>query len=208
MGQRRWPDFSRRAAPRDASLSYLPFFAYLLAELLDVEDRLTDAEDAYDLDRLRLAECRRERQKATAVLRRSQDRARRFLAAYSGCRGGRDLAPPGSTPRSGPALILHVRRTLAILGALERAAPPQDPAVSFDPGAVALGLEAGLGKLDSENLEIEDARAAADASRCRADDAVAGYDRLVPWVARGLESFCHLAGEPELADRIRSYGRR
>ncbi len=197
---------SRRPAAPDGC-SYRPVFDHLLAELVAVERRLGEGEDAYDLARLQLSERRQSRLSAQVELHTRESRIRRFVRATSLYRGGVELRAAGSTPKGGTALVMQVRGTLELLRMLERHSDP-DAVIILDPAVLAGELETVLDKFRSEDARLDDARFAANSRRAKADEAIAEYDRVVPWVARGFESYCQLAGEEELADRVRRIARR
>ena len=69
-------------------------------------------------------------------------------------------------------------------------------------------LESDLGILDAIRVDLDKARKAVNETVIERNKAIEEYDRVFPWVARALESYFRLAGETDLANRIRTSVRR
>ena len=77
----------------------------------------------------------------------------------------------------------------------------------IDPAAVAAGLRAKVERLRQVLADLRVLRREAQASRKVKNRALAAHQPTYLSIARALESFYRLAGEDELADRIRSSSR-
>ncbi len=196
----------RPAAPCGATFSYRSVLDHLNGELVVVEHRLAETEDAYADDRLRPSCLRQQRDEAASDLYDHQHPTHRLLVSLY--RDRRHAALTRPTPRAAPALARQVRVTLSLLRHLECHPPASIAGVEINPPALANALKPRLEKLEALCDALIAACVAVDASRERADLAIATADRVVTWVAHSLEGLYRLAGLDELADRIRVCVRR
>ncbi len=192
------------AARSEAGFSYRPIVGHLDGELLTVERRLAEAEDAYGLAQLQPPALRRQRDQQVFELYEYYDSIRRLLAAVFSRRYGTGIADP--VPRAAQPLIRHVRLTSSLLRSLKRDSPAL-AGVELDPGALAGELEPRADRLEAVCEALEDAGVAVGLDRESADQALAEAGRVVSWVARSLEGLYRLAGLDELADRIQASAR-
>ncbi len=135
---------------------------------------------------------------------------RRTLAGVFGPERGFELAAvEGTTPRRLSRLVDQVDQTVKLLREPEIELPTvvvDGVEVTLD--TMATSLESGLQNLDGVRGQLETARKAVNETVIARNKAIEEYDRVFPWVARALESYFRLAGEIELANRIRTSVRR
>ena len=199
----------RTAAPGEEGFSYRPVIAHLHAELAAVEQELTAAEDGLADRKSRCSGLRQDQADAACRLYRRQDRTRKLLLALPDGRhhlkhAGLAAAPP----QAAPLLIRHAARMVDLLRKLERTAPQPTAGLTLDYRDLADNLTADLDKLRAAFVDVEEARPDVTISRWRANEAIAEADHVLPCVARILENLSRLAGQQDLADRVRSAARR
>ena len=78
--------------------------------------------------------------------------------------------------------------------------------ISF--GDVATGLETRLLEFRAQRAALDRARKGVGESKVLLDRALDEFRGSFPWIAQALEAFARMAGERELADRIRTSIRR
>ena len=140
----------------------------------------------------------------------------RFLKARHGLEGlfGTSqgfpmLAVAGETPRDPTGLVHQVRETVDFLLQPKVARPSLDLAgfqIDLEATAAQLGGEAD--ELDGVLTDLDRARKDADVTRQAKNEAIDRFDAVFLWVGRALESYFHLAGMHELAERVRPSARR
>ncbi len=119
-------------------------------------------------------------------------------------RGFEVLAVDGETPRDPTGLINQVRSTVTFLEKPKVKLPSVELAgVAIDLSAMAIQLTAGADDLEAVLSALDRERKNAEATRKAKNDALAEFDRRYLWIGRGLETYFHLAGLHELAERVR-----
>ncbi len=131
-------------------------------------------------------------------------KARHGLESFFGARRAFPmLAVDGETPRDPMGLVHQVRETVDFLGQPKIALPTLDlDGVQLDLTAIATQLGDGANELEAVVGELERARKQAQMSRQAKNEAIDRFDDVFLWVARALESYFHLAGMHELAERV------
>ncbi len=197
-------------ARSDGAFSYQPYFDHVDEELAAIEHELTVANDAHVRNLIKIADYRRQSEELTADVYDKQVAARQVLVGAYG--SGRDFAlaaTSGKTPRFSETLADQVDQTVKLL----RKPPVAEPrkrirGVEVDLEEMADDLEDSLEQLLVARTHFQDTRKKADGTRAVTKAAKKQFDASFPWLAGGQESFFRLAGERELADRIRTSTRR
>ena len=203
----------RRSLPPPAEgepgFTYQGLFDLLDEELATVQQGLVEAEDDHLRKKIQVAQLRTTGEDLTATLYDQQVAARRAIAAAFGTdRSFEVAAVSGDTPRELWGLVDQVDQTVKIL---------QEPAAELPEviveGGVNLAtfadqLHIGLRELRKTGAGLERARKAAGESLIVRNQAIAEFNAVFPPVARTLEGLFRLAGENELAERIRTSARR
>ncbi len=137
-------------------------------------------------------------------------KARHGLEGLFGTRQGFPmLAVAGETPRDPRGLVNQVRETVDFLQKPKVELPPLDlDGFQIDLSATATQLKGEADELDQVLAELDRARKDAEVSRQAKNDAIDQFDDVFLWVGRALESYFHLAGMHELAERVRPSTRR
>ncbi len=204
------PVAQRLVAQSDGAFSYQPYFDHVDEELAAIEHVLTVANDAHVCNLVKIADYRRQSEELTADVYDKQVAARQLLIGAYG--SGRDFelaAASGKTPRFSETLAHQVDQTVKLLRRPQVTEPRKRIAgARLDFEEMAEDLEGSLEQLLDARTHFQDTRKAADGTRAVTNAAKKQFDASFPWLARGLESFFRLAGEPELADRIRTSTRR
>ncbi len=206
----RRPAFDNAFPDGTEAVSYRAQFDHLDQELVIVGDGLRSAEDEHVRRKVVVAQVQRRSDEDTAKLFSQQTSARQVLAGLYGSEYNFELAAiSGKTPQSSGTLAEQVDQTVKLLRAPVAAEPAKKvTGVTFDFEAVAAGLEDGLVEVRGTRAGLKRARKSADKALVAKQGAMDEYDLVFPWVARTLESLFRLAGEHELADRIRRSLRR
>ena len=193
----------------EPAFDYRLHIEHLVAQLDSAGDDAVVAEDQHSRQQIRVSRSKLERDDV------AKDGYGQLVAARGGLeslyeRGGFELAfVSGKTPTVPDQLQEQLGQTVKLL---------QQPAV--EPGELrAQGFSADFGEvadgLESRRLELRDAIDGLDAERKVAEGTLVAKQkaidvlrRTVLWVGRTAEGLFHLAGEEELADRIRTSTRR
>ena len=198
------------ASPEGGSYSSKPHFDFLDGELATLEHRLVAADDDHTRNLVRLADLRRRSEEGTADVYEKQISARRVLAGTFG--PGRDFelaAIEGKTPQLWETLVGQVDQTAKLLREPVAAKPSQKiRGVELDFEEMAGDLEGSLERLVEVRTELQRTQKAADGTLVALNAARSAFDATFPWVAGNVESLFRLAGERELADRVRTSRRR
>ncbi len=192
------------------ALNYRAHFDHLDQELAIVEDGLRSAEDRHVRRKVAVSQLKRQSDELTAKLYSQQTSARQVLAGLYGSEYNFELAAiSGKTPQNAGTLAEQVDQSVKLLRQPEAAEPAKKvPGVTFNFEEVATGLEDGLEELRSTSSSLKQARKSADKALVAKQGAMDEYDLVFPWVAHALEGLFRMAGEDELADRIRRSLRR
>ncbi len=190
----------------DMEFSYQVMFDHMGAYLADVTTRLVEAEDQHVHQLTNVSHLRSRRNDETADVYDKQTAARGILASVH-----KDqtfaVAVAGNTPPLSKALAEQVDQTVKFLRNSLGDSPAKKVA-GVDFQAMATDLETGHGRLIQARAELAEAKKVADATRQVTYRAIEAFDDLFLWVARSLEGLFRLAGEKELADRVRTSARR
>lgn len=192
------------------AFSSQPHFDLMDAELAKLDRDLVAADDDHTRNLVRIVDLRRESEELTADVYDKQVSARRVLAGIYGSDRDFELAAiEGATPQFSEALAGQVDQTVKLLREPVAAEPSKKiRGVDLDRVEMAEDLETSLGRLLAARTQLQRTRKAADGTLVVLNAAKQGFDRTFPWVAGNLESLFRLAGEVDLADRIRTSTRR
>ncbi|MEM7586566.1 MAG: hypothetical protein AAF560_24470 [Acidobacteriota bacterium] len=188
------------------TFSYRSQFDHMIEELARVETEMITREDQHLRLQVRIAKKRTKYEELTGTLYNKQVAARRVLGGLFGPENGFTLAATsGATPRDVQILAGQVDQSLKLLRNPEDPMPEVKIAgVTLDFTAMADDLEGTLAVLRASFANHERLKKEADATRARTNAAITECNRVLPLVANSLESAFRLAGETELADRIRT----
>jgi len=200
----------RPASKNAGTSSYQAHFDHMDAELATIQRELVRAEDAHVRMLIRIRQLRRQSQELTTEVYDKQTSARQILTGLYGSEHDFELAATsGNTPQVPQTLAEQVDQTVKLLRDPEGAEPKKKVAgVAVDNGDMADDLEASLERLATSRTDYQRTKKKADGTRQELRAALAEVDKTFPWVAANLESLFRLAGERELADRIRTSRRR
>ncbi len=190
--------------------SYRSVFDDLWRDLQSIHDELSAAKDQHVRMLVRVDGLRRLSREVGQVLYKALVTARRILGgAYTPDLSFQVAAVSGETPRVGADLDAQADQTVKILRHPE-----------LEPGTIeADGVEINFSRM-ADGLENKlEAFRRVQQSRRRAlktlgetkvvkDQAIDYCRGLLPWVSQTLEGYFRIAGEPELAERIRTSTRK
>ncbi len=193
-----------------ASFSYQSQFDHMDRELSTIENGLITAEDRHVRKQVQIEKLRQQSKTFTTELYRKQTSARAVLTGLYGTDHGFELgALTGKTPQVAHSLIQQVDQTIKLLRHPELPLPPPIIAgVAPDFTLLADDLEAALTSLETSRIEYQQTLKEADQTRSLTQAAITACDRIFQPVVSSLESTFRLAGETELASRIRTSSRR
>ncbi len=198
------------AAEGDPGFTYRTVFEHLRLDLESIRERLAAARDQHVRMLVRAAGLRRRVHELATELYNRQVAARRILSGvFEPGRSFEVAAASGKTPRVAAVLEQQAGQTVKVLRQPEvDLGPIQADGVQIDLGQMADGLETRIEALREARNGREQTRKALGETKVLKDQAIEYCDGLLPWVGRTLESYCRIAGEPELAERIRTSTRR
>lgn len=198
------------ATPDGGVFSCKPHFDLMDGELVTLDRGLVAADDAHTRNLVRIVELRKESEDLTADVYEKQVSARRVLSGTYGSGHDFELAAiEGATPQFSETLAGQVDQTVKLLREPAAAEPSKKiRGVELDREEMAEDLKENLGKLLDARTQLQRTRKAADGTLVELKAARKRFDKTFPWVAGNLESLFRLAGEFELADRIRTSTRR
>ncbi len=202
-------DDQRPASP-ETGFSYPSMFDHMDSELAKVHSGLVQAEDRHVRQLAEILQLRRRRDQGVTDTYGKQTAARGILASLYGKERGFEVAAvSGKTPVLSRTLAEQVDQTVKFLRNPQGEVPSSKVGgVGVDFQAMAGDLESGKTQLIEVRAELVKARKKADATRQTTKLAIKEFDRVFLWIARSLEGLFRLAGEDELADRIRTSLRR
>ena len=188
---------------------YRKHMQHLVHQLnLAVDDTVT-AEDTHSAQLIRVSRAKTERDEIVNVSYEKLVWVRDGLESLYK-RGGFELAfVAGDTPRVPGRLLEQMVQTVKLLR--EPAVEPREIKVNgFDADleTVAAELESDVPKLRGAIGALDRERKQAEGTLVVKRDTIKALRRTVLWVGRTAEGLFHLAGEDELARRIRSSTRR
>ncbi len=194
----------------ESGFDYRALFQDIDGRLASVQEKLVKAEDEQVRKQIRISDLRRESEELTGALYSEQVSVRRILEGLFGPDRGFEIAAiKGATPQELKPLSDQVDLTVKLLREPEIEVPTAKASgVEFDFPATADSLETGRGEIVRVGDELERARKAASQSVLRKQQVTAEFDAIFPWAAQTVEGIFRMAGERELADRIRTSRRR
>ncbi len=202
-------DFERPASP-ETGFSYQAMFDHLDGHLAQVQSQLVEAEDEHVRQLVAIRQLRQQRDQGVTAVYDKQTAARGILKHLYGKEHSFQVAAvSGKTPQSPRKLAEQVDQTVKLLRQPEGESPSAKVAgVGVDFAAMADDLAAGQQQLIAVRADLVQAKKVADATRQTTHRAIQEFDLVFLWAARTLEQLFRLAGERELADRIRTSVRR
>ncbi len=200
----------QRPPSPDSGFSYQSMFDHMDGELAKAESQLVEAEDRHVRQLVVIRQLRRHRDQGATDVYQKQTAARGILAhLYGKDRDFEVAAVSGKTPQSSRVLAEQVDQTVKLLRDPEGESPSHKVAgVGVDLTAMADDLESGQQGLIEVRVELVKAKKIADGTRQTTKRAIEEFDLVFFWAARSLEQTFLLAGERELAARIRTSVRR
>ncbi len=191
-------------------VDYQGVFTNLGTELRAAKDGMVAANTVHLGQLARIVDLQKQRTNLKQGLFDRFFKVRHGLESFFGSgQGFPMLAVDGETPRDPMGLVNQVRETVDFLGQPKVAQPTLDvDGVQFDLSAIATQLGGGADELEAVVDELERARKEAEVTRNAKNDAIDRYDSVFLWVGRTLESYFHLAGMHDLAERVRPSTRR
>ncbi len=202
-------DVQRPASP-ETSFSYPVLFEHMDSELAQVVNKLVESEDRHVRQLAKISQLRRRRDQGFDDTYAKQVAARGILTSLYGKDRDFELAAvSGKTPESSKTLAEQVDQTVKFLRNPEVAEPSQKVAgVGVDLPTMADDLESDQKQLVGVRAELVQATKVADGTRRVTNQAIKEFDLVFLWIAHSLEGLFRLAGEEELANRIRTSARR
>ena len=193
-----------------SAADYRFVFGDLSAELKRVREAMHAANKTHLGQLALIVDLQKRRDNLNDQLFNHYFKARHSLEALFGReRGFEVLAVDGDTPRDPTGLINQVRSTVDFLHDPKIELPDVDLAgidVDFAPMAIQLATEAD--DLEAVLTAIDRERKNAESTRMAKNAAITEFDRRYRWVGGGLETYFHLAGMHELADKVRPSARK
>ncbi len=201
---------AQRPPSPDTGFSYPAMFDHMEIELAKVESRLVEADDQHVRQQVRIRQFRRQRDEGASDVYEKQTAARGILAnLYGKDRDFEVAAVSGKTPQSSKLLAEQVDQTVKMLRNPEDQSLSEKVAgVGVDFDVMADDLEDGQKQLTEVRVGLVQATKVADGTRQTTNRAIEEFDLVFLWIAPSLEGLFRLAGEEELADRIRTSARR
>ncbi len=201
---------AQRPVSPETGFSYQVMFDHMDGELAKVESRLVETEDQHVRQLARISQLRRQRDQGATGVYEKQIAARGILAhLYGKDRDFEVAAVSGTTPQSSKSLAEQVDQTVKFLRNPEGEVPSEKIAgVGVDFAIMADDLESGQKQLIEVRADLVQATKEADGTRQTTNQAIQEFDLVFLWVAQSLEALFRLAGEQELANRIRTSLRR
>ncbi len=193
----------------EPAFDYRLHIQHLVVQLDSAVDGMTAAEDEHSIRLIRVSRSKSERDEVTRVNTGKLVAVRQGLESLYP-EGGFELAfLSGDTPREPNRLVEQLDQTVKLL---------KKPAVELrqvrvaafqvDLDNLAAELESGKTEVRAAIDNLEVARKEAEGTLVVKQKAIDELRRIVLWVSRTGEGLFHLAGESELAGRIRSSTRR
>ncbi len=197
-------------AEGEPGFNYRDLFQDVGARIASVQEQLVDAEDAHVRNQIQISDLKREGERLNVALYDEQVSVRRILeGAYGSGRGFELAAVKGSTPQGLDNLSDQVDQTVKLLRDPAIEAPSvKAGGVAIDFAAMAESLETGRAEIVRVGELLASARKAADQTVIEKRKATAAFDAVFPWAAQTVEGVFRMAGERDLADRIRTARQR
>ncbi len=198
------------AAIIEPVFDYRALFQDVGARLAPVREKLAEAEEAHVRNLIQISDLKRESEELTVALYDEQVAVRRILEGlYGPDRGFEVAAIKGFTPQELKPLSDQVDLTVKLLKEPEIEVPSSRAAgVEVDFDRMANSLETGLEAIVRGGDLLTRARKAAGQTVIEKRQATAEFDSVFPWAAQTVEGAFRMAGERDLADRIRTSRRR
>ncbi len=201
---------AKRPPPPEIGFSYQALFDHMDSQLATAVTRLVEVEDRHVKQLVRISQLRRRRDQGVGDTYDKQIAARGILTSLYGKERDFELAAvSGRTPESSKQLAEQVDQTVKFLRDPLEDEPSQKVAgVGVDFAAMADDLEAGQRELIEVRAELVRATKVADGTRKNTSQVIKEFDLVFLWIARSLEGLFNLAGEEDLANRVRTSVRR
>jgi len=193
----------------EPAFDYRQHMRHLVHQLELAADETIVAEDDHSAQKILVSRLQDERDEVVDVTYDKLVSARQgFESIYK--RGGFEMAHvSGNTPRVPDKLIEQLGQSIRLLR--QPVVAPRGLKVegfSVDLGAVADSLETGAADLRGALDRLEGARKVSEGLLVTKRKKIEVLRRTILWVGRTTEGLFHLAGEDDLADRIRKSTRR
>ena len=203
----------RSAPPGDGAtpVSHQRVFDNLGSDLETARLGLVGAEDEHVRQQVRISNLQDESDRLVSELYDQQVAVRQTFTGLFGAKRGFELAATsGNTPRARKDLEEQVDQTVKLVKdpAIEMPALRIRGGVEVNLVGLAEGLEVSQLELRAARTGLLDARKAGARTLLAKRAAMADFDRIFLAAAGILEGFFRLAGEVDLADRIRTSIRR
>ncbi len=195
----------------ETGFSYEVMFDHFADQLAKVERQLIEADDQHVKQLAIISRLRRRRDQGVTDAYDKQTAARGILASLYGKERDFEVAAvSGRTPVSSKTLAEQVDQTVKFLRTPPEGKKPSHKVagVVVDLPTMADDLEGGQKQLNQVRADLVQATKVADGTRQTTHQAIKEFDLVFLWIARSLEGVFRLAGEQELADRIRTSARR
>jgi hypothetical protein len=193
----------------EPAFDYRKHMQHLKHQLNLAADDVAASEDDLVAEQIRISRLQSDRDDLVTVNYDNLVAARQGLESLYK-RGGFELAHvAGKTPEVPDQLVEQLGQTVKLFR--QPAVEPRSLKVegfSVDLGAVADGLETGAVELRGVLDGLEGARKTAEGLLVIKRKKIEVLRRTILWVGRTTEGLFHLAGEDDLADRIRTSTRR
>lgn len=192
------------------SVNYQAVFDDLEVDLGSVQSELVQAEDKHVRKLIRVSKLRRLRDELTSqATDRLVTNRRVLVSAFGPGRGFEVAALSGKTPREYKTLIDQIDQTVQLLREPEGELPVViADGVQVDLEEMATAFEKDLSGLRAMGSRLERGRKAAAETLIAKNKALQAFNSVFPPIARVVEGFFSLAGEPDLAEKVRTSARR
>ncbi len=207
LSQRYAPDSPDGSSPM---ADYQAVFANLGSELNQARQAMLSADTTHLGLLAAIVNLQKQRDERSAELFDRYFMARHGLESFYGKNQSFELlAVMGDTPRDPTGLINQVRQTVEFLTQPKVVLPAVDlDRVQLDLLSMAAQLATEADQLEDVLDRIDREHKNAEVTRKAKNDAIESFDRIYLWVGRALESYFHLAGMHDLAERVRPSARR
>ncbi len=208
--QRRRPAAAGEGEALLTAINYQDVFGDLELDLGGAQSNLMAAEDKHVRSLIRISKLRRQRDALELKAHERLVANRRVLLGVFGPNRGFEVAAlDGKTPRESKAMIDQLDQTIQLIRDPEGELPVVvADGVQLDLEGMATGFEADLVDLRQVRGQLERANKAAAKTVIAKNKAIEAFNAVFPPVAGILEGFFRLAGERELAERVRTSTRR
>jgi hypothetical protein len=183
---------------------------HLLDDLDGKEQAMVVAENDHVSKQIQVFRSMKQRDELAEAMTTKMVAARQTLGGLYGPEAGFELASvSGRTPRRTERLLEQLGQTVNLLRQPAVEAPSAAVnGIDVNFALVADDLDTGMTQLRGVRDQYDRHRKESEGTLEAKKAAIEEFDRTFLWVARTVEGLFHLAGQPELAARIRSTTRR